>query len=92
MPELQDEMMELPEMLEDREEIRTRADCLSRALAKMTTEERNVLIRRYFYFEDIADLARSQGVARAAMDNRLSRARRQLRKFYSEAQDGAIHE
>jgi RNA polymerase sigma-70 factor, ECF subfamily len=91
MPELQAEMMELPEMLEDREESRSRAAFLTKALSQMASAERNILIRRYYYFEDIADLALSLGISRAAMDNRLSRARKLLCRYYVEAHDEAIH-
>ncbi len=91
MTDIQVEMMELPDMLEDREEIRKRANLLMKALSKITFDERNLLIRRYFYFEDISELARSLGVSRAAMDNRLSRARKLLHQYYLEVYDDEIH-
>ena len=84
MPEIEAEMMEMPEMLENREEINNKASCLTQALSQMADDERQILIRRYFYFEDIAALARSLGISRAAMDNRLSRARKLLRRYYLE--------
>jgi RNA polymerase sigma-70 factor, ECF subfamily len=82
MPELQAEMLELQERIENREDLAKRAAELTQALTQMNPDERSILIRRYFYREDIAELASSLGVARAAMDNRLSRARKQLLNHY----------
>ena len=88
--DLQAEMMDLPEMIEDREDIEQRSFLLNKALAAMPADERHILIRRYFYFEEIPDIAKTFGISRAAMDNRLSRCRKQLREIYLEAEKHEI--
>jgi RNA polymerase sigma-70 factor, ECF subfamily len=78
------EMKDIPEILEEMENNRETSARLSRALSRMPDADRQLLLRRYFYLEEIRDLARSLGITRAAADNRLSRSRKILRKLYLE--------
>ncbi len=78
------ELQDIPELLEARESRQIRSASLNQALARLSEAERTLLIRRYYLFEEISDLAREAGVARAVIDNRLARSRKRLRALYQE--------
>lgn len=58
---------------------RESADRLRRALQKLPHAEQELLVRRYFLAEPIAEIAREMGLSRSAIDNRLWRARQALK-------------
>ena len=78
------ELAEIPEILEARESRRRRSALLNEALARLPEPERDLLVRRYYLFAAIEDLAREAGVARTVIDNRLARSRKRLRVLYLE--------
>ncbi|WP_460039825.1 sigma factor-like helix-turn-helix DNA-binding protein [Thermaerobacter litoralis] len=51
--------------------------------------ERDLLIRRYWLEESIADMARQEGISRNAMDSRLWRARQTSRRALEDSAQGA---
>ena len=57
------------------------------ALERLPAEQRDLLIRRYFYEEPIADLAAAMGLSRAALDNRLWRARQALKSRLDDCEE-----
>lgn len=56
-----------------------RSERLHHALDLLPGSDRELLIRRYFFEEPIADMARELGLTRTAIDNRLWRARQALK-------------
>lgn len=52
---------------------------LRQGLERLAPADRDLLVRRYFFEESIADLARDLGLTRTATDNRLWRARQALK-------------
>ena len=50
------------------------------ALAQLSEQDRNLIIRRYFFEESVSQMAAEAGLTRNAMDNRLWRARQALKK------------
>ena len=81
------ELQDIPEILESREDARVRSTRLNRALALLPEDERNLIIRRYYLFEEITDLAQEAGVTRAVIDNRLARCRKRLRALLKEVSE-----
>lgn len=57
------------------------------ALERLPAEQRDLLIRRYFYEVPIADLAAAMGLTRAALDNRLWRARQALKALLTDREE-----
>lgn len=66
---------------------RESADRLHLALEQLPPDDRDLLVRRYFFEEPIADMARTLGLTRTAIDNRLWRARQALKHVLA-AQEG----
>lgn len=64
---------------------------LHRALTQMPEPDRGLLIRRYFFEEPIAAMARELGVSRGALDNRLWRARQALKAILNDEREEQIH-
>lgn len=58
---------------------RESADRLHRALQSLPPGDQELLVRRYFLTEPIAETAREMGLTRSAIDNRLWRARQALK-------------
>ncbi|MGE5674137.1 MAG: sigma-70 family RNA polymerase sigma factor [Mycobacterium leprae] len=56
-----------------------RSERLHHALEQLPAADRDLLIRRYFFDQSIAEIARELGLTRTAADNRLWRARQALR-------------
>lgn len=81
------ELQDIPELLERREDRQSRSRLMNQALGLLTQEDRLLIIRRYYLFEDIVDLARESGVSRAVIDNRLTRCRKRLRTLYLEVSE-----
>lgn len=66
---------------------RESAERLHLALEQLPPDDRDLLVRRYFFEEPIADMARELGLTRTAIDNRLWRARQALKHVLA-AQEG----
>lgn len=75
-----------PHSPEEQVVARDRQERLQQALARLPAAERELLIRRYFFEESIAELARGAGVSTGALYNRLWRARQQLKALLVESQ------
>lgn len=76
----------------DPAEVLVRAEEVQRlraALESLPAAERDLLIRRYWLEESIADMAREEGISRNAMDSRLWRARQALRRALEANDPGA---
>lgn len=59
-------------------------DCLHRALMMLPREDREIIYRRYFLYQDIERIAGAAGLTTHAVHNRLWRAREKLRGFMEE--------
>lgn len=81
------ERNDISEILIERESRQSRAEAMNHALGLMSAVDRELLIRRYYYYEDITKLADDFGITREAVDNRLSRNRKLLKSLYLEVQD-----
>ena len=55
-------------------------DVINRFLQTLDRESRIIFVRRYYYFDSCADIARFLGMTRGAVNTRLSRLRTQLQK------------
>ena len=55
---------------------------LYKAIAALTLDQQELVHRVYFNNERLADIAREQGVSRAALTNRMSRIVASLKKFF----------
>jgi len=68
------------------EEVLAEADqaAVHEALRSLPPAERELLVRRYFFEEPLAELARDLGLTRGALDTRLWRARQHLKQLLSE--------
>lgn len=64
---------------------------LHQALDRMEEPDRTLLIRRYYFEEPIANLARELGLSRGALDNRLWRARQALKALLHDEREGIPH-
>jgi RNA polymerase sigma-70 factor (ECF subfamily) len=62
----------------DRKEL---AALLNQFILGLPDMDRTVFLRRFFLLESISEIAESQGVSRAAVDNRLKRIRSKLRVY-----------
>jgi RNA polymerase sigma-70 factor (ECF subfamily) len=67
-----------PEDEMDRKEL---AALLNQFILGLPDMDRTVFLRRFFLLESISEIAESQGVSRAAVDNRLKRIRSKLRVY-----------
>ena len=65
---------------------------LHAALRRLPPQERELLIRRYFFEESPADMARDLGLTRGALDTRLWRARQNLRRLLSDESEVRTHD
>ncbi|HYF93676.1 MAG TPA: sigma-70 family RNA polymerase sigma factor [Symbiobacteriaceae bacterium] len=68
-----------PDSPEEEALLKDQGDALREAMDSLSQSDRELLIRRYFCEEPIAEIARDLGLTRTAIDNRLSRARQALR-------------
>ena len=55
---------------------------LYKAIAALTPDQQELVHRVYFNNERLADIAREQGVSRAALTNRMNRIIASLKKFF----------
>ena len=55
---------------------------LYKAIAALTLDQQELVHRVYFNNERLADIAREQGVSRAALTNRMNRIIASLKKFF----------
>lgn len=55
---------------------------LYKAIAALTPDQQELVRRVYFNNERLADIAREQGVSRAALTNRMNRIVSSLKKFF----------
>ncbi len=55
-------------------------DSLNRFLSELSEEKRRIFIRRYFYSDDVADIARSMGLGVSKVKTTLFRLRAQLKE------------
>ena len=55
---------------------------LYKAIAALTPDQQELVHRVYFNNERLADIAREQGVSRAALTNRMNRIVASLKKFF----------
>lgn len=81
------ERNDISDILIERESKKNRSEAMNHALGRMPVADRELLIRRYYYYEDITKLAEDFGITREAVDNRLSRNRKLLKRHYLEVQD-----
>lgn len=56
-------------------------ECLSSFLWQQTAECRNVFLRRYWYFDSIADISERYGIGRSKIATMLHRTRNKLRDY-----------
>lgn len=68
---------------------REKQERLHQALTRLPKTDRDLLVRRYFFEEQIPDLAREWGLSRSGVDNRLWRARQALKRLLSDESEVA---
>jgi RNA polymerase sigma-70 factor (ECF subfamily) len=56
------------------------SDAINRFLKSQDRENRIIFVRRYYYFDSCAQIAKHLGITRGAVNTRLTRMRGQLRK------------
>lgn len=59
-------------------------EALMSAIRQLGATDREIFLRRYFYYQEIEEIAKHLKLTREAVDNRLSRGRRQLRDSLAE--------
>jgi RNA polymerase sigma factor, sigma-70 family len=64
---------------------------LHAALRRLPEAERELLIRRYFFEEPLAEMARDLGITRGALDTRLWRARQSLKRLLNDESEVQSH-
>lgn len=62
------------------------AEMINRFLAGMKTENRRIFVRRYWYFDSIAEIAKRFSISESKVKSSLMRSRESLRKCL--AQEG----
>lgn len=62
------------------------------ALQHLPEADRHLLIRRYFFEEPVAEMARDLGLSRGALDTRLWRARQSLKALLNSEREGYAHD
>lgn len=82
--ELTEEMEECipaPDDLECRLDDMVLREALNRFLGTLGERERNVFLRRYWFMDPVADIARRYGISRGSVKTMLYRSRKRLRTF-----------
>lgn len=59
-------------------------ECMNRFVRGLRTEERNVFLCRYYFFDSINDVAQFCGISQAKAKSMLFRIRKKLREYLSE--------
>jgi len=62
------------------------------ALRRLPEADRNLIIRRYFFEEPLAEMAQDLGLTRGALDTRLWRARQSLKRMLSNESEVHAHD
>lgn len=62
-------------------------DKLNAFLRSIQESDRNIFIRRYYYFEDTKAIAEKYGIKDGTVRSSLSRTRKKLKKYLSEGSD-----
>lgn len=77
----------LPEALEapdadpaDRAAARQQADRLRRAIGQLSQPDREILVRRYYLYQTVNEIAAAMSLAPKAVENKLCRTRQRLRR------------
>lgn len=69
---------------ESKAEARELTRALDRFLGELPARERDIFMRRYWYFDSLATIARASGKSEAAVKSQLHRTREKLRGFLEE--------
>ncbi len=75
------ECLPAPNQAEDRVEVRELTASIQEFLDTQSRENRLLFVRRYWYMDSFADLARYTGLRENAVRTRLSRQRKELKAF-----------
>ena len=75
-----DECVPSPETVEGAAEDREIAECINGWLRSLPRADRTLFVRRYWYGESVADLAKERGVPAQRVTQKLLRLRRALRR------------
>lgn len=87
MPEILEELCECVSGKEDVEsemEYRQLVQTVNDFLAELPQEKRNIFIRRYWYSERVADIAKAYGIRENTVSMMLNRLRKKLRTYLTE--------
>ena len=52
--------------------------------------DRQIFIKKYFYYENSEEIAKSLNISREAVDNRLSRGRKKIKQILAQKEEGVI--
>lgn len=82
-----------PSHREDPEEVflrKERRETVQEAMMALPEEEREALYRRYFLEESAAEIAASLNISRGAVDTRLWRARKTLKRYLKQQEEKVV--
>lgn len=79
LDEVADYLVSDGESVEDSIEERLLTDALNAFLAELSDTERNVFVRRYTYFQPVAEIAMAHGFSQSKVKSMLLRLRKRLR-------------
>lgn len=61
---------------------------LNEFLSEINPEQRKIFVRRYFFFDSVADISEDLGLSQSGVKSSLLRTRRRLKKFLTEKECG----
>ena len=62
--------------------MREEVDALRRVLAGMKQKDKEMVLRRFYYLQSTRQIAQAMGMSENAVDSRLSRLKKKIRKRY----------
>lgn len=75
-----DDCVPLSESVEQIADVKALAECINNWLAKLSSEDRKIFLRRYWYGEAVSTIAKSKELSTNAMTQKLFRMRSGLKK------------
>nr|WP_296906459.1 sigma-70 family RNA polymerase sigma factor [uncultured Marvinbryantia sp.] len=79
---LQPEYIDYSQGPEQKIIIREEVDALRRVLAGIKQKDKEIVLRRFYYLQSTRQIARAMGMSENAVDSRLSRLKKKIRKRY----------
>ena len=79
---LQSEYIDYSQNPEQRVIFQEEVQALSRIIAGLRKKDRELVLRRFYYLQSTKQIAEAMGMSENAVDSRLSRLRKKIRKHY----------